>query len=187
MLEAKPVLRYEGGNEVKRLLEPLRMFGIRLRPFRNVQAVLNACQLLWLLELPAALCRLTVRQLLAYTSGRRIAAALLTEATSLFVRKKWAVEAGDFGDPERLLQSIRRSPEPEEPAARYLPDRRRSLLEQEILGGRLPRTVNMELVQLASESGGRLEWNWSLVQRLRRIHTVGFYRSPDELLGAVGR
>ncbi|MCX7028601.1 MAG: hypothetical protein NTU62_00580, partial [Spirochaetes bacterium] len=47
------------------------------------------------------------------------------------------------------------------------------------------REITKRIVEMASEAGLSLTWNWRLFQKAGRVLSVGFFRDPVELARAL--
>jgi ketopantoate reductase len=67
------------------------------------------------------------------------------------------------------------------------PDRGYNSLLQCSLKGRPTEAaqLNRRIVEIASAAGFQLTWNWRILQKVSRVSSLGFYRTPAELLRSL--
>jgi hypothetical protein len=89
-------------------------------------------------------------------------------------------------DPRDLLERIGRRPQTFD-HARELPDQAWPPLLQAFFTGRQheARQTTKRVVEMASDTGLSLTWNWRLFQKAARVGSVGFFRDPAELARAI--
>lgn len=167
-------------------LRGLRRYGISVVEVEDAIPHLTAAFVYQLLELPAALCAATIRWFLSYPEGRELARAVLEEGLRTMDRAGRPLARLPVMDPRELLERIGRRPRELE-RARDLPDQAWPSMLQDFLAGRPheARETTGRLVEMASDAGLSLTWNWRLLQKAGRVASLGFFRDPAELARAI--
>lgn len=183
----RPVLVVERRSGAAGALRGLRRHGFTVSEVEDAVPYLDAAFVYQLLELPAAMCGAPIRWFLSFPEGREMAAAVLTEGLKTMDRAGRTLARLPVRDPRDLLSDITRHPKAFE-RARELPDQSWPPMLQAFLTGRQheAREITRRIVELASEAGLALTWNWRLFQKAGRVASVGFFRDPVELARALG-
>jgi hypothetical protein len=173
--------------EVLALTASLRAAGVQTAVVEDMAG----CAVSWfvarLLELPPALCRTTPQHFLSFPQGREIARHVLDEGLDVLRRLGHRPARLPCADPEELLEALA-GREQDFEALRSAPGREwGEALQRTLRGERLPpRGPNETLVRLASQAGSSAPWNWRLSGKRGRLQQGAFFRSPAELLEAIG-
>jgi ketopantoate reductase len=184
--DAPPVLVVQSGSPAETLFKGFASLGVKVHPVRDTEAHLNALFVRQLLFLPVALCGTTLAHFLSYPEGRDIAARLLEEGLRAMEKTGRRTARLPVMDPAELLSRVRR-PGAADIAARHAPDRAYPSALYAFQRGALSeaRELNKRVVEIAAQAGIELPWNWRLFQKAGRPQTVGYYRTPAELLQSL--
>ncbi|MCX7030118.1 MAG: hypothetical protein NTU62_08360 [Spirochaetes bacterium] len=182
----QPVLVVERRSGAAAALRGFRRYGFTVSEVEDAAPYLDALFVRQLLELPAAMCAATVPYFLSFPEGRELAAEVLTEGLKTMDRAGRTLARLPVMDPRDLLSMISRRPQAFE-RARELPDQSWPSMLQAFLTGRQceAREITKRIVEMASDAGLSLTWNWRLFQKAGRITSVGFFRDPVELARAI--
>jgi ketopantoate reductase len=174
----------ERGSGCAALLRTLA--GLRTVEVEDIAPLHDSFLVSRLLELPAAMCGTTVAHLLAHPAGRELASSVLAEGIQAMERSGRPLARLPHGDPRELLAALARRPRDFD-RQRDLPGRAYPTVLQAFLRGRPSeaRELNRRIVEIASEAGLSLSWNWRLFQKSGRVATVGFFRDPAELVKSI--
>jgi ketopantoate reductase len=132
------------------------------------------------------MCGATIPWFLSFAEGRELAAAVIGEGLKTMERAGRALARLPAMDPRALLERIGRRPQAFD-SARELPDQSWPPMLQAFLTGRQheAREITKRIVEMASDGGLSLTWNWRLYQKAGRAASVGFFRDPVELARAL--
>ena len=160
--------------------------GIRVIPVDDVGPFVNSLFLYQLLFLPVAMCNTTLEAFLSVPEGRELALRVLQEGFSAADRAGLAVSRLPAQDPWDLASRLEKKPSGFD-AERHVPGRAYNSVLQSYLLDRPSEAaqLNRRIVEIASEAGLHLTWNWRLFQKASRIGSVGYFRDPAELLRAL--
>jgi ketopantoate reductase len=186
LIEEKPVILYESAGILERLFRDLAGFGIRVEPVPDARPYLNSLLVWQLLFLPVAMCNTTLGVFLSFPEGRELAADLISEGCAAMEKSGLPMATLPLMDPRELAAAIRRKPRSFETGTGR-PDRSYNSLLQCSLRGRPTEApqLNRRIVEIASAGGLHLTWNWRILQKVSRVATLGFYRTPAELLRSL--
>ncbi len=162
-------------------------YGVSVQGVDDVVPYLDSFFVYQLIWLPAAMCNTTIGHFLSFPEGRELARNLLDEGLSAMRRAGREIAKLPIMDPGDLLLRLRRKADGFE-NERFAPDRSYPPSLQALLRGRQPeaRELNNKAVEIAATAGLRLPWNWKVYQKAGRALSVGYYRSPAELLKSLG-
>jgi ketopantoate reductase len=182
----RPVLVVERRSGAAAALRGFRRYGFTVSEVEDAVPYLDALFVRQLLELPAAMCAATIPWFLSFPEGRALAAEVLTEGLKTMDRAGRILARLPVMDPRDLLERIRRRPRTFD-RARELPDQSWPPMLQAFLTGRPheAREITKRIVEMASDAGLSLTWNWRLFQKAGRVLSVGFFRDPVELARAL--
>jgi ketopantoate reductase len=182
----RAVLVVERRSGAAGALRGLRRHGFTVSEVEDAGPYLDAAFVGRLLELPAAMCGAPVAWFLSFPEGRELAAAVLAEGLKTMERAGRSLARLPVNDPRELLERITRHPQAFD-RTRELPDQSWPSLLQDFLTGRPheAREITKRIVEIASDAGLALTWNWRLFQKSGRVASVGFFRDPVELARAV--
>lgn len=182
----RPMLVVERRSGAAKTLRDLGRFSVAVSEVADAVPYLDAMLVHQLLELPAAMCGATIPWFLSFPEGRELAARVLGEGLKTMERAGRPLVRLPVLDPGDLLERIERRPQAFD-RARELPDQAWPSLLQAFLTGRQheAREITKRVVELASDAGLSLTWNWRLFQKAGRAGSVGFYRDPVELARAI--
>jgi ketopantoate reductase len=182
----RPVLVVERRSGAAKALRALGRHGFGVSEVEDAVPYLDALFVRQLLELPAAMCAATIDWFLSFPEGRVLAAEVLAEGLKTMDRAGRPLAHLPAMDPRDLLERISRRPEAYD-RARGLPDQSWPSLLQAFFTGRQheARQITKRVVEMASDAGLSLTWNWRLFQKAGRIGSVGFFRDPAELARAL--
>jgi ketopantoate reductase len=178
----RPVLVVERRSGAAKALGGLRRRGFTVTEVEDAVPFLDALFVYRLLELPAAMCAATIPYFLSFPEGRELAAAVLGEGLKTMERMGRTLARLPVMDPRDLQERIGRRPQAFD-RARDLPDQSWPPILQAFLTGRQheAREITKRIVEMASDGGLSLTWNWRLFQKAGRVASVGFFRDPAEL------
>ncbi len=182
----RPVLVVERRSGAAAALRGFRRYGFTVSEVEDAVPYLDALFVLRLLELPAAMCAATIPWFLSFPEGRALAVEVLTEGLETMDRAGRILARLPVRDPRELLSMIGRRPRAFD-RARELPDQSWPPMLQAFLTGRPheAREITKRIVEMASDAGLSLTWNWRLFQKAGRVLSVGFFRDPVELARAL--
>jgi ketopantoate reductase len=182
----RPVLVVERRSGAAPALRGLGRYGFTVSEVEDAVPYLDALLVHQLLELPAALCAATIPYFLSFPEGRELAAEVLAEGLNTMDRAGRPLARLPVMDPRELVERLGRRPQAFD-RARNLPDQAWPSLLQAVLAGRQheARQVTKRIVEIASDTGLSLTWNWRLFQKAGRVVSVGFFREPSELARAI--
>jgi len=182
----KPIILYESSRILDRLFRDLASFGFRAEPVPDARPYLNSLLVWQLLFLPIAMCNTTLGAFLSFPEGRELAADLIGEGCAAMEKSGMPMATLPLMDPRDLAANIRKKP------ASFAtdtgrPDRAYNSLLQASLRGRPTEApqLNRRIVEIASAAGLHLTWNWRILQKVSRVSSLGFYRTPAELLRSL--
>ncbi len=186
LTSSQPALVVERSPALLEAVQALESFGIRVIPVDDARPYANALFLYQLLFLPVAMCDTTLEAFLAVPQGRELALRVLQEGFAAADRAALPVARLPVLDPWELAARLEKKPTAFE-AERHLPGRAYNSVLQAFLQGRPTEAahLNRRIVEIASEAGLHLTWNWRLFQKASRIASVGFFRDPAELLRSL--
>jgi len=182
----RPMLVVERRSGAAAALRGLGRYGVAVSEVADAVPYLDAMLVYQLLELPAAMCGATIPWFLSFPEGRELAGQVLVEGLKTMERAGRPLARLPSLDPRDLLERIERRPQAFD-RARELPDQAWPSLLQAFLTGRQheAREITKRVVEMASDAGLSLTWNWRLFQKAGRAGSVGFYRDPVELARAI--
>jgi hypothetical protein len=182
----RPVLVVERRSGAAAALRGFRRHGFTVSEVEDAVPYLDALFVQRLLELPAAMCAGTIPWFLSFPEGRALAAEVLTEGLKTMDRAGRILARLPVMDPRELLERINRRPQGFD-RARELPDQSWPPMLQAFLTGRPheAREITKRIVEIASDAGLSLTWNWRLFQKAGRVLSVGFFRDRVELARAL--
>lgn len=182
----RPVVVVEGRSGAAQALRGLGRCGFTVSEVSDAVPFLDALLVYQLLELPAALCAATIPYFLSFPEGRALASLILAEGLKTMDRAGRRLARLPVMDPRDLLERIGRKPQGFD-QARDLPDQAWPPQLQAAFAGRPSeaRQVTKRIVEMASDAGLSLTWNWRLFQKAGRSASVGFFRDPAELTRAI--
>jgi ketopantoate reductase len=182
----RPVLVVERRSGAASALRGFRRHGFTVSEVEDAVPYLDALLVHQLLELPAAMCAATIPWFLSFPEGRALAVEVLNEGLKTMDRAGRTLAHLPLGDPRDLVSSISRRPQAFD-RARVPPDQSWPSMLQAFLTGRPheAREITKRVVEMASDAGLSLTWNWRLFQKAGRILSVGFFRDPVELARAL--
>ncbi|MGO9310563.1 MAG: ketopantoate reductase family protein [Spirochaetia bacterium] len=182
----KPIILYEGSPVLDRLFQGLSSFGFQAVAVPDARPYLNSLLVWQLLFLPVAMCNTTLGVFLSSPEGRELAAGLIGEGCAAMAKAGMPMAPLPLMDPRELAGSIARRPGSfaSEPGR---PDRGYTSMLQCYLRGRPTEApqLNRRIVEIASDAGLHLTWNWRILQKVSRVSGLGFYRTPAELLRSL--
>ncbi len=183
---AAPVLVVEAGSAAETLFRGLSDFGVKTLSVKDVVPFINSLFVYQLLFLPVALCNSTMDHFLSFPEGRELAGLLLEEGLRTMERAGRRTARLPLLDPGELLARLRKTKGGAQ-AGRYAPDRSYPPTLTAILRGRPTESteLNKRVVEMASAAGLELTWNWRIYQKAGRAASIGFYRTPGELLSSL--
>jgi ketopantoate reductase len=186
LAEAKPVILYESTGILDRLFRDLAGFGFKAEPVADVRPYLNSLLVWQLLFLPVAMCNTTLGVFLSFAEGRELAADLIGEGCAAMEKSAMPMASLPLMDPRELVAAIRRKPGSFQDGTGR-PDRGYNSVLQAWLRGRPTEApqLNRRIVEIASAAGLHLTWNWRILQKVSRVASLGFYRTPVELLRSL--
>ena len=182
----RPVVVVERRSGAAPALRGLGRCGFTVSEVDDAVPFLDALLVYQLLELPAALCASTIPWFLSFSEGRELASRVLAEGLKTMDRAGRHLARLPVMDPRDLLERIGRRPQGFD-RVRDLPDQAWPSQVQAAFAGRQSeaRQVTKRIVEMASDAGLSLTWNWRLFQKAGRAASVGFFRDPAELTRAI--
>jgi ketopantoate reductase len=182
----RPALVVERRSGAAAALRGFRRRGFTVTEVEDAVPYLDALFVQRLLELPAAMCAGTIPWFLSFPEGRALAVEVLAEGLKTMDRAGRVLARLPVMDPRELLERITRRPQVFD-RARELPDQSWPPMLQAFLTGRPheAREITKRIVEIASDAGLSLTWNWRLFQKAGRVLSVGFFRDPAELARAL--
>jgi ketopantoate reductase len=181
-----PVLVIERRSGARETLRGLARHGFTVSQVDDALPYLDAFFVHQLLDLPAAMCGCSLPYFLSFPEGRALATEILTEGLKTMERAGRTLARLPVMDPRDLLERLDRHGQSFD-RAHDLPDQAWSPTLQAFLAGRQheAREITKRIVEMASDAGLSLTWNWRLFQKAGRVASVGFYRDPAELSRAI--
>jgi ketopantoate reductase len=182
----KAILLYESCPILDRLFQELRSFGVQTIAVPDARPYLNSLLVWQLLFLPVAMCNTTLSVFLTFPEGRKLAASLIGEGCAAMEKAGMPMAPLPLMDPRELASQLEKKPRAFESASGR-PDRGYNTVLQCYLKGRPTEApqLNRRIVEIASDVGLHLTWNWRILQKVSRVSGLGFYRSPAELLQSL--
>jgi len=184
--EGKPVIMVDRSSGLERLFGDLARFGFPTIAVPDMLPCLSSFFLWQLLSLPLALCHATLSSFLSAPEGRELALSVLREGIAAMESADRPLVRLPVMDPRDLVSRLEGKPASFD-RAQEEPGRSYNSMLQCILRGRPTEAaqLNRKAVEMASAAGLHLTWNWRLLQKAGRMSSVGFYRTPAELLRAL--
>jgi ketopantoate reductase len=185
-VEKKPVLLHERAAGLGRIFGDLRKYGFSIVEVSDALPSLRSLFLWQLLFLPCALCHATLSSFLAYPEGRELAVNVLREGREALESAGESLARLPLMDPCGLAERLEGKPASFD-REKGGPSRAYNSMLQCVLRGNLTEAdqLNRKIVERASALGLHLPWNWRLLQKSGRMTSIGFYRTPAELLRAL--
>jgi ketopantoate reductase len=186
LVEDKPVILYESSRVLDRLFRDLASFGFRAQPVSDARPSLNSLLVWQLLFLPVAMCNTTLGVFLSFPEGRELAAGLIGEGCAAMEKAGMPMAPLPIMDPRELAVSLQKKPGSfDRDTGR--PDRGYNSVLQSFLLRKPTEApqLNRRIVEIASAAGLHLTWNWRILQKVSRVASMGFYRTPAELLRSL--
>jgi len=182
----EPAIIVERHPVLVEAMQGLASRGIRVVIVDDARPFGNALFLYQLLFLPVAMCNTTLETFLSVPEGRELALRVLQEGFSAADRAGLPVTRLPVQDPWDLASRLEKKPSGFD-AERHVPGRGYNSLLQSYLLDRPSEAaqLNRRIVEIASDAGLHLTWNWRLFQKASRIGSVGYFRDPAELLRAL--
>jgi ketopantoate reductase len=182
----KPVILYESSPALQRLFGDLAPFGFQSTAVADARPFLNSLLVWQLLFLPTAMCNTTLGVFLSFAEGRELALGLLSEGCAALQKAGMPMAPLPVMDPRALAARIEKKPGSFESDAGS-PDRSYNSLLQSYLKGRPTEAaqLNRRIVEIASDAGLHLTWNWRILQKVSRVSGLGFYRTPADLVRSL--
>jgi ketopantoate reductase len=182
----KPVILYESSRVLDSLFRGLTRFGFQLVAVADARASLNSLLVWQLLFLPVAMCNTTLGVFLSFPEGRELAAGLIGEGCAAMEKAGMPMAPLPLMDPRELATKLQKKPGSFD-SDTGRPDRGYNSLLQCSLKGRPTEAaqLNRRIVEIASAAGFQLTWNWRILQKVSRVSSLGFYRTPSELMRSL--
>ena len=126
------------------------------------------------------MCNTTLAVFLSFPEGRELAAGLIAEGCAAMEKAGMPMASLPVMDPRELAARLEKKPGSFERDTRPTGSR----LQQPPAG--LPAEgkpteaaqLNRRIVEIASDAGLHLTWNWRILQKMSRVSGLGFYRTP---------
>jgi ketopantoate reductase len=182
----KPIILYESSRILDRLFRDLAGFGFRAEAVQDARPFLNSLLVWQLLFLPVAMCNTTLGTFLSFAEGRDLAVDLIEEGCAAMEKAGMPMAPLPIMDPRELAASLRRKPGSFDTDTGR-PDRGYNSVLQSFLLRKPTEApqLNRRIVEIASAVGLHLTWNWRILQKMSRVASLGFYRTPGELLRSL--
>jgi ketopantoate reductase len=132
------------------------------------------------------MCNTTLGVFLSFPEGRELAAGLIGEGCAAMEKAGMPMAPLPLMDPRELATKLQKKPGSFD-SDTGRPDRGYNSLLQCSLKGRPTEAaqLNRRIVEIASAAGFQLTWNWRILQKVSRVSSLGFYRTPAELLRSL--
>ena len=182
----QPAIIVERHPQLLDAVQAVAAHGIRVIPVDDARPYGNSLFLYQLLFLPVAMCNTTLEAFLSVPEGRELALRVLQEGFAAAERASLPVTRLPVQDPWELASRLEKRPTGFD-TERHLPGRGYNSVLQSFLLDRPSEAaqLNRRIVEIASDAGLHLTWNWRLFQKASRITSVGYFRDPAELLQAL--
>ena len=182
----QPALVVERHPVMLDAMQGMAAHGIRVIPVEDARSFGNSLFLYQLLFLPVAMCNTTLETFLSVPEGRELALRVLQEGFSAAERASLPVSRLPIQDPWDLASRLEKRPAVFD-GEKHLPGRAYNSVLQSYLLDRPSEAaqLNRRIVEIASDVGLHLTWNWRLFQKASRVASVGYFRDPAELLRAL--
>jgi ketopantoate reductase len=182
----RPIILFEDSGILDRLFRDLTSFGFQVAAVPDARPYLNSLLVWQLLFLPVAMCNTTLGVFLSFPEGRELAAGLIGEGCAAMEKAGMPMASLPAMDPRELAANLEKRPGSFEtdtgrPERGYNTVLQGSLLKKPSEAPQL----NRRIVEIASDAGLHLTWNWRILQKLSRVSSLGFYRTPSELLRSL--
>ena len=182
----RPIILYERSGILDRLFRDLASFGFRAEAVPDARPYLNSLLVWQLLFLPAAMCNTTLGVFLSFPEGRELAAGLIGEGCAAMEKAGMPMAPLPALDPRELATNLEKRPG-SFATDTGRPDRGYNSVLQGFLLKKPSESpqLNRRIVEIASAAGLHLTWNWRILQKMSRVSSLGFYRTPAELLRSL--